>query len=115
MKRVVAQDLEFNGQKLRKGDNLVLFYCSANRDESIFEDPFTFRVDRSPNPHLGFGIGEHFCIGSHLARASQRALLRELVSRIDSIELAGEPEQIESSFVVGLKKLPLRYRVSQAA
>jgi cytochrome P450 len=115
MKRVVAEDVEFNGQKLCKGDNLVLFYASANRDESIFEDPFTFRIDRHPNPHLGFGIGEHFCVGSHLARASQRALLAELVNRIDSLELAGEPEQIESSFVVGLKKLPLRYRVSQAA
>jgi hypothetical protein len=115
MKRVVAEDLDFHGQKLCKGDNLVLFYASANRDESIFEDPFTFRVDRNPNPHLGFGIGEHFCLGSHLARASQRALLHELVSRIDSLELAGEPEQIQSSFVVGLKKLPLRYRVSQAA
>jgi cytochrome P450 len=115
MKRVVAKDLDFNGQKLCKGDNLVLFYGSANRDESIFEDPFTFRVDRHPNPHLGFGIGEHFCIGSHLARASQRALVHELVSRIDSLELAGEPEQIQSSFVVGLKKLPLRYRVRQAA
>ncbi|MBW2243843.1 MAG: cytochrome P450 [Deltaproteobacteria bacterium] len=115
MKRVVAEDLDFHGQKLRKGDNLVLFYGSANRDESVFEDPFTFRVDRKPNPHLGFGIGEHFCLGSHLARASQRALLHELVNRIDSLELTGEPEQIQSSFVVGLKKLPLRYRVSQAA
>jgi cytochrome P450 len=115
MKRVVGQDLEFHGQKLRKGDNLVLFYASANRDESVFEDPFTFLVDRKPNPHLGFGIGEHFCLGAHLARESQRALLRELVDRIDSIEPAGEPEQIQSSFVVGLKKLPLRYRVRQAA
>jgi cytochrome P450 len=115
MKRVVAKDLEFHGQKLCKGDNLVLFYGSANRDESIFEDPFSFRVDRKPNPHLGFGIGEHFCLGSHLARASQRGLLRELVSRIDSLELAGEPERIHSSFVVGLKKLPLRYRVGEAA
>jgi cytochrome P450 len=115
MKRVVAEDLDFRGQKLCKGDNLVLFYGSANRDESIFEDPFTFRVDRNPNPHLAFGIGEHFCIGSHLARASQRAMLHELISKVDSLELAGETEQIQSSFVVGLKKLPLRYRVSQAA
>jgi cytochrome P450 len=115
MKRVVAKDLDFHGQKLCKGDNLVLFYASANRDESIFQDPFTFRVGRKPNPHLGFGIGEHFCLGAHLARASQRALLRELVSRIDSLELSGGPERIESSFVVGLKKLPLRYRVSHAA
>ncbi len=115
MKRVVGEDLEFHGQKLCKGDNVVLFYASANRDESVFEDPFTFRVDRKPNPHLGFGIGEHFCLGAHLARHSQRALLAELVGRIDSIELAGEPEQIQSRFVVGLKKLPLRYRVGQAA
>jgi cytochrome P450 len=115
MKRVVGEDLEFHGQKLRKGDNLVLFYASANRDEAVFEDPFTFRVDRKPNPHLGFGIGEHFCLGAHLARHSQRALIGELVRRLDSIELAGEPERIHSSFVVGLKKLPLRYRVSEAA
>jgi cytochrome P450 len=114
MKRVVAGDVEFRGQKLRKGDNLVLFYASANRDEEVFEDPNAFRVDRSPNPHLAFGIGEHFCLGSHLARASQRALLGEIVGRIDSLELSGEPERIESSFVVGLKKLPLRYRVRPA-
>jgi cytochrome P450 len=115
MKRVVGQDLEFRGQKLRAGDNLVLFYTSANRDEAVFEDPFAFRVDRRPNPHLAFGIGEHFCLGAHLARHSQRALLAELVGRLDSIELAGTPERIHSSFVVGLKKLPLRYRVSGTA
>jgi cytochrome P450 len=115
MKRVVGADCEFRGQRLREGDNLVLFYASANRDEAVFEDPFTFRVDRKHNPHLAFGIGEHFCLGAHLARHSQRALLAEMVRRLDSIELAGEPERIHSSFVVGLKKLPLRYRVSRAA
>lgn len=115
MKRVVGRDTEFRGQKLREGDNLVLFYGSANRDEAVFEEPFTFRVDRKPNPHLAFGIGEHFCLGAHLARRSQRALLAELVRRLDSIELVGEPERIHSSFVVGLKKLPLRYRVREGA
>jgi cytochrome P450 len=115
MKRVVGRDLEFRGQKLREGDNLVLFYGSANRDDTVFDDPFAFRVDRKPNPHLAFGIGEHFCLGAHLARRSQRALLAELVRRLEAIEIVGEPEQIHSSFVVGLKKLPLRYRVSQAA
>jgi len=115
MKRVVGRDLAFRGQKLREGDNLVLFYSSANRDEAVFEDPFTFRVDRAPNRHLAFGIGEHFCLGAHLARHSQRALLTELVRRLDDIELAGKPERIHSSFVVGLKKLPLRYRLSAAA
>jgi cytochrome P450 len=115
MKRVVGEDLEFHGQKLRKGDNVVLFYASANRDEAVFEDPFTFRIDRTPNRHLGFGIGQHFCLGAHLARESQKAMLAEIVRRIDSLELAGEPERIHSSFVVGFKKLPLRYRVSRAA
>jgi len=115
MKRVVAEDMEFRGQKLREGENLVLFYASANRDESVFEDPYTFRIDRDPNRHLAFGIGEHFCLGAHLARQSQCALLRELVRRIDALELAGDPVQIASSFVVGLKQLPIRYRLSQAA
>jgi cytochrome P450 len=115
MKRVVAEDLEFRGQKLRKGENLILFYASANRDESVFEDPYSFRIDRDPNPHLGFGVGEHFCLGAHLARQSQQALLRELIQRIDVLEPAGDPVQISSSFVVGLKQLPIRYRVRRAA
>ncbi len=114
MKRVVAEDLDFRGQKLREGENLVLFYGAANRDESVFEDPYRFRIDRSPNPHLAFGIGEHFCLGAHLARQSQRALLRELVRRVDTLELAGDPVRISSSFVVGLKQLPIRYRPSRA-
>lgn len=115
MKRVVGENLEFHGQKLRKGDNVVLFYASANRDEAVFEDPFAFRIDRNPNRHLGFGIGQHFCLGAHLARESQKAMLAEIVRRLDSLELAGEPERIHSSFVVGFKKLPLRYRVGRAA
>ena len=115
MKRVVAEDLEFRGQKLREGENLVLFYASANRDESVFEDPYSFRVDRDPNPHLGFGIGEHFCLGTHLARQSQRALLHELIDRVDTLSLAGDPVQIASSFVVGVKQLPIHYRLSKAA
>jgi cytochrome P450 len=114
MKRVVAEDLEFRGQKLREGENLVLFYASANRDEAVFEDPYSFRIDRDPNPHLAFGIGEHFCLGTHLARQSQRALLRELIGRIDALALAGDPVQIASSFVVGLKQLPIRYRLREA-
>ncbi len=115
MKRIVAEDLEFRGQKLAKGDSIVLFYASANRDESVFDDPYAFRVDRSPNRHLAFGIGEHFCLGAHLARMSQRALLRELIGRVESLELAGDPAQIHSAFVVGLKELPIRYRLSEAA
>ena len=92
MKRTAARDVELRGQKIREGDHLALFYASANRDEDVFEDPFDFRVDRAPNPHLGFGIGEHFCLGANLARKSQRALWRELTRRLEWVELAGEPE-----------------------
>jgi cytochrome P450 len=115
MKRLVTRDYELRGQKLREGDWLVMFYASANRDEEVWDDPFTFRIDRKPNPHLGFGIGEHFCLGANLARRSQRALFRELAQRVEWAELAGEPEQIHSAFVVGLKKLPMRYRIRPAA
>jgi cytochrome P450 len=111
MKRTAEVDTEVGGVKIGAGDELVMFYASANRDEDVFEDPFSFRVDRDPNPHLGFGIGEHFCLGANLARQSQVALFRELVGRLEHAELAGEPEQIASSFVVGLKHLPMRYRI----
>lgn len=110
MKRTAARDTELRGQKIREGDELVLFYASANRDEDVYDDPFAFRIDRDPNPHLGFGIGEHFCLGAHLARRSQAALMRELSARLESVERDGDPEWIRSSFVVGLKRLPVRYR-----
>ncbi len=115
MKRTATVDYELRGQRIQAGDQLVMFYASANRDEEVFDDPFAFRIDRHPNRHLGFGIGEHFCLGAHLARRSQRALLLELARRMDWAELTGEPEQIHSAFVVGLKKLPMRYRIKPAA
>ncbi len=110
MKRTAARDLEVGGQKIREGEDLAMFYCSANRDDSVFDDPFAFRIDRRPNRHLGFGIGEHFCLGANLARRSQHALLREMAARLEHAEITGEPEWISSAFVVGLKKLPVRYR-----
>jgi len=113
MRRRAACDTEVGGRKIRKDDWLLLFYASANRDEDIFDDPFRFRIDRDPNPHVGFGYGEHFCLGSHLARRSQRALFAELARRLEHVELAGEPEWIQSSFVVGLKRLPIRYRIAR--
>jgi cytochrome P450 len=114
MRRTVAHDLEYRDQKLQEGESLVLFYASANRDEDVFDEPFRFLVDRAKNPHVGFGIGEHFCLGSHLARRSQRALFRQLADRLEHVELTGQPEQIASSFVVGLKHLPIRYRITPA-
>jgi cytochrome P450 len=110
MMRTAARDIEVRGQTIPQGDKLLLFYASANRDEDVFDDPWTFRVDREPNRHLGFGIGEHFCLGAHFARMSQRALFREFAQRVESIELTAEPTWISSSFVVGYKHLPVRYR-----
>ncbi|MEE8165200.1 MAG: cytochrome P450 [Myxococcota bacterium] len=115
MKRTIQRDVEIRGQQLKAGEHLALFYASANRDEDVFENPFEFHVDRIPNRHLGFGIGEHFCLGANFARRSQMAILRELASRLEWVELAGEPAQIQSSFVVGLKSLPVRYRLRSAA
>ena len=115
MRRTAARDVEIRDRKIREGEYLVLFYASGNRDEEVFEDPFSFHIDRAKNPHVGFGYGEHFCLGSHLARRSQRALFSELARRLESVELTGEPEQIASSFVVGLKHLPIRYRIKPSA
>jgi cytochrome P450 len=115
MRRQAACDTEVGGQEIRAGDWLLLFYASGNRDEDVFAEPFRFRVDRDPNPHVGFGYGEHFCLGSHLARRSQRALFAELARRLEHVEPTGEPEWIQSSFVVGLKHLPIRYRIARGA
>lgn len=114
MKRTAARDVEVGGQKIREGDALLLFYASANRDESVFAEPFRFDIDRRPNRHVAFGHGEHFCMGAHLARRSQRAIVEELARRVEHWEIIGEPEWISASFVVGLKHLPVRYRIARS-
>jgi len=114
MKRTAARDAEVRGRKIPEGEALVLLYPSGNRDEDVFEAPFTFDITRKPNRHVGFGIGEHFCMGAHFARRSQAAIVGELTRRVDEWELVGEPEWIKASFVVGLKHLPVRYRVKKA-
>jgi cytochrome P450 len=111
MMRTAARDTELGGARIRAGERLLLFYASANRDEDVFDAPYTFRIGRRPNPHLGFGIGEHFCLGAHLARRSQRALFSELVGRLADVEIAGPVERLAASFVAGIKHLPLRYRL----
>ena len=109
----VREGLEIRGVPIRKGDSVGLFYPSANRDEEVFEDPFEFRIDRSPNPHLAFGIGEHFCLGSHVARLEMQVAYKHLLPRIEEIELAGPPERLRSSLVGGVKHLPIRYRLKR--
>jgi len=112
MKRTALADTVLGGQKIAKGDFLAMFYGSANRDEEVFADPFAFRIDRDPNPHLGFGIGEHFCLGAHMAKRSIRALISEMASRLESVASAGEVKEIQSSFVIGPKQLPVSYRIT---
>ena len=111
MKRQAVQDYELRGQRIKAGEELALFYCSANRDEDVFEDPFTFDIGRSPNRHLGFGWAEHYCLGAHLAKASMKALTEEMVRRIEWMEPNGERTFISSNFVVGLKTLPVKYKL----
>lgn len=89
--RTVAHDTELDGTALREGDTVVLFYPSANRDESVFAEPYRFDVARTPNPHLAFGYGPHFCLGANLARWELRAVFRELAPHLPHLRLAGEP------------------------
>jgi cholest-4-en-3-one 26-monooxygenase len=109
MARTATCDVELRGQKIRRGETLACFYASANRDERVFADPYTFRFDRRPNPHLAFGIGEHFCVGAHLARIEVRSMLRRLTARFERFEAAGEPARLQSSTTGGYKRLPVRY------
>ena len=109
--RTPREDVEIRGTKIRAGENLCLFYPSANRDEAVFEAPFDFRVDRQPNRHIAFGIGEHFCLGANLARLELRVVFRHLVERLESIEPTGPVERLRSSFVGGIKRMPVRYRL----
>ncbi len=107
--RTAAVDYEIRGKTIRAGDSLLISYPSGNRDEEAFDRPYEFIPDRSPNRHLGYGFGIHACIGRHLAKAEIIAFFRELLSRIDRIELAGKPAWTETSFLGGLKRLPVRY------
>jgi len=109
--RTPHRDVEVRGTKIRAGENLCLLYPSANRDEDVFDDPSAFRVDRSPNRHLAFGIGEHFCLGANLARLELRVVFRHLAERLESIELAGPIERLQSSFLGGIKRMPVRWKI----
>ncbi len=109
--RTATEDLEMHGKQIRKGDAFCLFYASANRDAAAFENPDEFHVDRRPNPHIGFGIGEHFCLGANLARLELRVIFSELAERLDEIELAGPYDRMRSSFLGGVKRMPIRYRL----
>ncbi len=107
--RTATEDYVLRGQTIRKGDAVMLLYHAANRDEDAFEAPNEFRVDRAPNRHIAFGYGPHLCLGQFLAKMEMRALFAELIPRLDDVAIDGFPAWVQSSFVSGLKRLPIRY------
>lgn len=110
--RTATADYTIRDRTIKEGDGLALFYWSGNRDEEVFDEPHRFKVDRTPNKQIAFGYGAHLCLGMHLARMEIKALFQELLPRIESIELAGEPRNTRANFVSGLKTLPIRVRMA---
>jgi cholest-4-en-3-one 26-monooxygenase len=108
--RTAIEDCQIGGQTIRAGEQVALFWASGNRDEDVFADPFAFRVDRRPNPHLAFGVGEHFCMGAHVARAELETIFRHLLARMEWFEVSGPVERLSSAVNGGLKRLPIRCR-----
>ena len=113
--RTATADNEIRGVTIPKGDDVCMSYASANRDAAVFEAPFEFRIDRKPNAHLGFGIGVHGCIGQVLARVEMQVLFEELIPRIQSMKLAGEPKWVEAIWIASLKQLPIRFDLKAKA
>ena len=107
--RTATEDTTIGGVPIAKDESVYLSYVSANRDEEVFDDPFRFDVGRDPNKHLAFGYGVHYCLGAALARMEVNSFFTELLPRLESIELDGQPELIATTFVGGLKHLPIRY------
>jgi cytochrome P450 len=113
--RVATRDTELARTKIKEGDRVALWIPSANRDESVFDDSYRFDIARSPNEHIAFGKGEHFCAGAHLARLELRLMLADLLSRIEHIELAGKVERLRSNLIAGIKHMPVRFTQTRAA
>ena len=107
MARVATRDTELRGQKIAKGDRVVMWYPSVNRDEDMFPEPNKFNITRSPNEHLAFGIGEHFCLGAGFARMELRVMFEELFTRFPNVQINGPVERLRSSFIGGIKHLPV--------
>ena len=113
--RAATEDTTLRGVPIAKGQDVCINFASANRDEDVFDEPDEFRVDRNPNPHLGFGTGTHVCIGQTLAKLEMQSLFEELVPRIRHVELAGKPRWIDAYWISSLKNLPIRYELAPSA
>ncbi len=107
-RRTASEDTELSGTAIAAGDKVALYYTAANRDPAVFADPDRFDIHRHPNPHLAFGIAEHFCLGVHLARLEGRVFFEELLGAFSNIELAGEPVRLRSNLMNSYKRLPVR-------
>jgi cholest-4-en-3-one 26-monooxygenase len=108
-RRNITRDITYKGHDLREGDKITLWYISANRDETVFDDPYAFDITRDPNPHIAFGGGgPHFCLGANLARMEMKVLFEELVRRAPRVEQLGNPDRLRSNFIHGIKHLPVR-------
>jgi cytochrome P450 len=114
-RRTATEDTEIRGVPIRAGDKVTLWYPSANRDEDVFEDPDRFDIGRHPNEHVAFGHGQHFCLGSHLARMEIRVMFEELLRRLPDIELAGDVAMLRSHFIDGIKSIPVKFTPENAA
>jgi cholest-4-en-3-one 26-monooxygenase len=108
-RRTATRDTELAGVPIKEGDQVVVFYASANRDADVFPDPDRFDVARTPNDHLAFGIGPHFCLGANLARLEIGVMFEELLRRLPDMELAGPVERLRSNFINGIKRMPVRF------
>ena len=113
-RRTATTNTSIGDQAIAAGDKVIMWYAGSNRDPAVFDDPHTFRIDRSPNPQQSFGIGEHFCLGANLARLSLRLLFNELVSTIENVELVAPPRRLHSNLINGIKEMQIRYDVRSA-
>jgi cholest-4-en-3-one 26-monooxygenase len=109
MARIATRDVELRGQQIRAGQKVLLWYPSANRDEEIFPEPDRFDIGRTPNDHIAFGLGEHFCLGAGLARLELRVMFETLLERLPDLALDGEAERLRSTFIGGIKHMPVRF------
>jgi cytochrome P450 len=113
-RRTATRNTELAGKKIAEGDKVVVFFPSANRDETVFAEPERFDITRSPNPHLAFGHGTHFCLGAPLARMESLHVFRQILTRLDDLESSGPVTTSRTNFIRSVHSLPLRFRAVSA-